>query len=63
VTHHVEEITPAFTHTLVLKSGRVLAAGPRVEVLTSTVLSKAFGAPLRLRQKGGVLQLAGAATR
>src|SRR5271170_7709940 len=27
VTHHVEEITPAFSRVLILKSGRVLAAG------------------------------------
>lgn len=63
VTHHVEEITPAFTHALVLKSGRVLAAGPRADVLTSAVLSKAFGAPLRLRQRDGALHLTGAAAR
>src|ERR1019366_10829615 len=29
VTHHVEEITPAFTHALLLRPGRVVAAGPR----------------------------------
>ena len=27
VTHHVEEITPAFTHALLLRDGQVLAAG------------------------------------
>ncbi|MFM8619818.1 MAG: ABC transporter ATP-binding protein [Opitutaceae bacterium] len=63
VTHHVEEITPAFTHALVLKSGRVLVAGPRARVLTSAVLSKAFGTPLRLRQRGGALNLAATADR
>ena len=35
VTHHVEEIMPAFSHVLVLKEGAVLAAGPKVKVLTS----------------------------
>src|SRR5688500_17258169 len=29
VTHHVEEITPAFTHALLLRGGRVHAAGAR----------------------------------
>ena len=38
VTHHVEEIVPLFSHVLVLKSGRVLAAGPRARVLTSATL-------------------------
>ncbi len=53
VTHHVEEITPAFTHALVLKAGAVLAAGPRRRVLVSKVLGAAFGAPLKLGARGG----------
>jgi iron complex transport system ATP-binding protein len=52
VTHHVEEITPAFTHALLLRGGRVLAAGPRETVLTSQNLSATFGAPLRLVRSG-----------
>ena len=28
VTHHVEEIPPGFTHVLLLRGGRVVAAGP-----------------------------------
>ena len=28
VTHHVEEIPPGFTHALLLRAGRVVAAGP-----------------------------------
>ena len=53
VTHHVEEIMPAFSHVLVLKGGRVLASGPRARVLTSRTLSAAFGAAVRLRRIGG----------
>jgi iron complex transport system ATP-binding protein len=58
VTHHVEEIIPVFTHVLILKQGRVLAAGPRQRVLTSRTLSDAFGAPVRLRRAGGRYALA-----
>ncbi len=50
VTHHVEEITPAFTHALVLRQGRVLAAGPLKEVLSSATLSQAFGETLQLHK-------------
>jgi iron complex transport system ATP-binding protein len=50
VTHHIEEIVPSLTHVLVLKSGRVLAAGPKGEVLTSAVLSAAFDAEVRVVQ-------------
>ena len=53
ITHHVEEITPSFSHALVLKDGRVLAAGAKKKALTSKVLSEAFGADLRLRRMGG----------
>ncbi len=48
VTHHVEEIRPEFTHTLILRKGAVLAQGPTSEVLSSENLSKAFGARLSL---------------
>ncbi len=53
ITHHVEEITPSFSHALVLKEGRVLAAGTKKNSLTSAVLGEAFGAALTLRCVGG----------
>jgi iron complex transport system ATP-binding protein len=57
VTHHVEEIMPAFTHAVLIRGGRVLACGPRARVLTSANLSATFRAPLRLRRAGGRYQL------
>lgn len=57
VTHHVEEITPAFTHALLLRAGRVHAAGRRRSVLTSANLSATFDAPLRLSNRSGRLSL------
>ncbi|MDR1283303.1 MAG: ATP-binding cassette domain-containing protein [Opitutaceae bacterium] len=57
VTHHVEEITPAFSHALVLREGRVVAAGPRGETLTGGVLGRAFGASVRLCRHGDRLGL------
>lgn len=58
VTHHVEEIMPAFTHALLLRAGQVLAAGPRSTVLNSANLSATFGAPLRLARTGQRYRLA-----
>lgn len=58
VTHHVEEVVPIFSHVLILKSGRVLASGPRTQVLTSRILSEAFAAPVRLARKRGRYSLA-----
>jgi len=53
VTHHVEEITPAFTHVLLLKSGCILAAGPRGRVMNSSLLSSAFDARVTLHRRNG----------
>ncbi|HEY3595828.1 MAG TPA: ATP-binding cassette domain-containing protein [Polyangiaceae bacterium] len=53
VTHHLEEVMPAFTHVLVLRKGKVVAAGPKDEVLGSETLSKAFDVPVRVWSKGG----------
>ncbi|MBO0828733.1 MAG: ABC transporter ATP-binding protein [Streptosporangiales bacterium] len=53
VTHHVEEIPPAFTHCLMLREGRPVASGPIEDVLTAEALSKCFGIWLDLDRVGG----------
>jgi iron complex transport system ATP-binding protein len=53
VTHHVEEIPPGFTHALLLRAGRIVAAGLTEQVLTPENLSTAFGLPLALDRVGG----------
>lgn len=52
VTHHVEEIPPGFTDVLLLREGRVVAAGPLEITLTEANLEKTFGLPLVLEQHG-----------
>ncbi|ARQ71442.1 ABC transporter ATP-binding protein [Streptomyces marincola] len=52
VTHHVEEIPPGFTHVLLIRQGKVLAAGPIGTVLTSAELSHCFGLPLVVERQG-----------
>ena len=52
VTHHVEEIMPVFSHVLLLRAGRALAAGTRRAVFNSRLLSQAFDAPVRLETRG-----------
>jgi iron complex transport system ATP-binding protein len=52
VTHHVEEITPPFTHALLLRAGRVAAAGPLASTLTSARLGSVFGADVRISRRG-----------
>ena len=52
VTHHVEEIPPGFTDVLMIRGGRVVAAGPIPLTLTAENLSETFGLPLLLEQHG-----------
>ena len=46
VTHQVEEIPVGFTHALLLRDGKVTAAGPVAGVLTPHALSETFGIDL-----------------
>jgi iron complex transport system ATP-binding protein len=53
VTHHVDEIGPGFTDALLLRAGRVVAAGPIATTLTADHLSACFGRPLNLERRSG----------
>jgi iron complex transport system ATP-binding protein len=53
VTHHVEEIPIGFTHALLLKQGRVVAAGTIEETITSERISETFGLPVEITERDG----------
>lgn len=53
VTHHVEEIVPEVTRVILLRGGRMIAAGPKPSVLTAERLSDLFAAPIALEENGG----------
>ncbi|MGJ0204567.1 ABC transporter ATP-binding protein [Leucobacter sp. gxy201] len=53
VTHHVEEIPPGFTHVLLVRDGRVQAAGPIALTLTASNLEATFGMPFELTETNG----------
>jgi iron complex transport system ATP-binding protein len=56
VTHHVEEIMPAFDRTLVIQAGRIAAEGPTNEVVTAARLTEAYGVAVdRLERAHGRL--------
>jgi len=52
VSHHVEEVPAGFTHALLLREGRVVAAGPIREVIRSSLVSTCFGMPLLVFRRG-----------
>ncbi|MDR7236363.1 ABC transporter ATP-binding protein [Neobacillus drentensis] len=51
VTHHVEEILPVFTKTLLLKEGQVFADGNTSELISSEKLSEFFNLPVQVEWK------------
>ncbi|MGZ6827905.1 MAG: ABC transporter ATP-binding protein [Mycobacteriales bacterium] len=53
VTHHVEELPVATTHVALMRSGRLLAAGPAAEVLDGPSLSACFDLPLAVEAADG----------
>lgn len=57
VTHHIEEITPGFTHALLLRRGEVHSSGEKKKVLTAGNLSSFFETPVELRWRDGRARL------
>ena len=53
VTHRIEEISPVFTHTLLLRQGTVHSKGRTREVLTEKNLSDFFRVSVGVRRRRG----------
>ncbi|MYS21349.1 iron complex transport system ATP-binding protein [Streptomyces sp. DvalAA-14] len=53
VTHHLEELSPAIGHVLLLKEGRVLTSGPVADVLTGDRMTECFGRPIEVSRHEG----------
>ena len=52
VTHHVSEIIPEIERIIMLRDGRVLADGPKAELLTSERVSELFGISIQVHSDG-----------
>jgi iron complex transport system ATP-binding protein len=53
VTHHVSEILPEIERVVLLGGGKIVADGPKAEILTEDRLSRLFGVPVRLTREDG----------
>lgn len=53
VTHHLEELSPAIDHALLLREGRVLAGGAVEDVLTEERMTACFGRPVEVTRHAG----------
>jgi iron complex transport system ATP-binding protein len=57
VTHHVADIFPEIERVILMKDGRIVADGPKKNVLSSAALSRLFGKKLRLVRAKGAYDL------
>jgi len=48
VTHHLADILPEIERIILMRNGRIIADGPRHELLTESRLSELFNAPIRI---------------
>jgi len=53
VSHHLEELPSTTTHAMLLREGRMVAAGPVDQVLTCALVSEAFGFPIEVERQHG----------
>ena len=53
VTHHLNELPPAIDRVVLLKQGRIVADGPKLEVLTSELLSDVYETCVRVAEVDG----------
>jgi len=53
VTHHVSEIFPEMERVVLLREGRIVADGPKDDMLTSPRLSELFGVEIQIARRDG----------
>lgn len=57
VTHHLADIIPEVERVVLMRQGRLVADGPKDEVLTAANLGRLFGLPVRLARRDGYYHL------
>jgi iron complex transport system ATP-binding protein len=53
VTHHLEELPSSTSHAILLRAGRLLAAGPVADVITTELVSACFDYPVAIARHAG----------
>ena len=53
ITHHIADIIPAMRRVLMMRDGRIIADGPREELLTAPALSELFDTEVQLTERNG----------
>lgn len=55
VSHHLEELSASTSHALLLRDGKLVAAGPIADVTTDALLGECFGLPVHATRVDGRL--------
>jgi len=53
ITHHIADIIPAMNRVLMMRDGRIIADGPRADLLTAPALSELFETDVHLTEHNG----------
>ncbi len=53
ITHHLPDIIPEIDRILLMRDGRIVADGPKQQLLTAPILSDLFQIPITLTEKEG----------
>ncbi len=51
ITHELSEIGPEFERVILVKEGRIIADGPKREILSSALMSELFDIPLQVTEE------------
>jgi iron complex transport system ATP-binding protein len=57
VTHHLPDIIPEIGRVILLKAGKVVADGPKTELLAADTFSALFGVPVSISERNGYYQM------
>jgi iron complex transport system ATP-binding protein len=57
VTHHLADVIPEIERVVLLSQGRIVADGPKDELLTAARLAPLFGAPVEISRRDGYYHL------
>jgi iron complex transport system ATP-binding protein len=57
VTHHLADVIPEIERVVLLSQGRIVADGPKDELLTAERLAALFGAPVEISRRDGYYHL------
>jgi len=58
ITHHLPDILPEIERVILMRDGRLVADGPKKDILSDKLLSDVFRVPVRVSERNGVYQLA-----